>query len=323
MNFVFSYPVWETKGLASVGIDFEPLVAKAKDGKELKYTVSICSKGRGSRIIRVFDKHPFMNHPAVFVGVQYNQLHQYTEFFSKNDRVSQVLLNNDTAMGSIPKEYVRRAIFWTSRLIQTDLDFVVLTDDNCYATRESMDNLVTASYEFRRPNCMGGLHSVGKLYFRKYIDQAIAEGERSYPLFSAIMRTFPTSFYRFYQHDDQLPVWEDTHTHICGMLAGYEPRMCIDAPLNKSRHEKGGMGHDKQAKWDKAAIAVERLTQLFGTQFMSKVRRSEDRKTYSRPWSKWVAAYLGKYNEMFPDPNAGPVKNHDIFSDSSQICVLS
>jgi hypothetical protein len=249
-----------------------------------KYAVMIPSAGRASVLFDTLKRQPFLNASNVYIGLQSEQLKEYRKVIKTFDRCNFVTYQNPFGSTCVVREYLRQAA------VHDGHDVYICADDNTHYQKQSLDNLVRASMVYnsggRGPAVVGGMQGSTSMAAKPTrFDEAYAkksghtiDGLRFYRKIGMMFWAFPHELYSRIRYIEKPfpprvnPGAMEDHTAALGCLKlGCTTFVvCMDAPFQKKRFQKGGSGNPV-ARAQKIGHAWYRLGELY-PDYMGEVR---------------------------------------------------
>lgn len=230
------------------------------DGRKIRYCVMIPSKDRADILAHRLKTMPHLVHRDVYVGYQTDQLADYQRLvFDRYPAICPVTFENPKGSVAWARQQIKEAV--TERRYQ----YYVTMDDNTYATKESLENLVRCCAEYPEPTVMAGLHRVLLHFDRARIAKGITtiNGLRSYASVSMMMVCVPAELWEPYTYPHDAYGLDDRHWYLWMLDRGYRNfRVCMDSPFRKPRYQRGGQG-DLDARAVKCGHAIRQLATDF------------------------------------------------------------
>lgn len=243
------------------------MIATCAGRPDTPFCVLIPTRGRWDILAKTLKKMPFLDARGVYFGVERGEHPKYTCLHDLRS-AKVVLYDNPEGSVAVARERLRRRVI-PGASGDEGWQYAVVTDDNASFTMESLNSLVaaTARYEEHtngRPVVMAGMHNTAPHFDRNLITKKIKVHRfTSYPNVAMIYQCYPMTLYTRYTYPPDAYGLDDRHFFLWAISVGVRDfRVCMDAPFNKSRYQKGGQGSIDE-RMEKCGRAIARLATDF------------------------------------------------------------
>jgi hypothetical protein len=239
------------------------------------YAVLIPSKGRPEVLLKTLRAMPFLDRSSTFIGVENKEKKAYTKVRKKFPHIVWITYDNEVGSGTFAREQLRQ------EAVSVGFKRYVLSDDNTRFSKESLDNLVQASFIYPTQPCIvAGMHGTAAHFDSSRIKKSAekyADGRKGrtvlhfYRKRSAMFWAIPHVLYSKMEYTIDEGCMDDVQVTFAAYDRGITAQViCMDAPFQKKRYAPGGYGGIGE-RVRKVGIAVQRFARTH-PQYMEKVR---------------------------------------------------